>query len=84
MRDLTQMAEAGIVTGTSDTDYDLIQFTRTCLQNAARLETYIEDARRSGDHEVARLMVRAQGDAVRGAEEGKALLSARLQGRPQG
>ncbi|GAB4004243.1 hypothetical protein [Nocardioides ultimimeridianus] len=79
MRDRMQIAEAGIVTGTSDTDYDLLRFTQSCLMNAARLETYLEDARRSGDHEVARLLARAQGDAVRDAEEGKALLSSRLQ-----
>lgn len=77
---MAQLTEAGVVTGTTDKDYNLIWFTETCLSNALRLETYIEDARRAGDQEVADLMIRAQANSVRGAEEGKSLLRSRLVG----
>lgn len=75
---MAQLTEAGVVTGTADKDYNLIWFTEACLSNALRLETYIEDARRSGDDEAASLFVRAQEKAIRGAEEGKSLLRQRL------
>jgi hypothetical protein len=75
---MAQLTEAGVVTGTADKDYNLIWFTEACLSNALRLETYIEDARRSGDDQAASLFVRAQENSIRGAEEGKSLLRDRL------
>ena len=60
--------EAGGVTGTLDKDYNLIWFTEACLKNALRLETYIEDAERSGDHQAAELFRKAQSDSRKGAE----------------
>ncbi|GAB2978546.1 hypothetical protein GCM10027076_15420 [Nocardioides montaniterrae] len=75
---MEELVEAGIITGTADKDYDLIRFVATCLRSAARLEGYIEDARRSGDAQAADLFARAQSGAVRGAEEAKALLACRL------
>src|SRR5436190_1190170 len=45
-RPMPELIEAGTVTGTADKDYNLIWFTEACLNNALRLETYIEDARR--------------------------------------
>jgi hypothetical protein len=72
--------EAGQVTGTKDRDYNLIWFVESCLDNALRLDTYIGDADRSGDTEVADLLRRAQNASQKGAEEGKLLLSQRLQG----
>ena len=41
--------ETGQVTGTKDKNYNLIWFTEACLNNALRLETYIQDAERAGD-----------------------------------
>ena len=72
--------ETGQVTGTKDKDYNLVWFTEQCLSNALRLETYVSDAERDGDTEVAELFRKAQADSRKGAEQGKALLRARLSG----
>ena len=71
-------AETGQVTGTKDKDYNLIWYTEACLENALRLETYISDAERDGDDELATLFRKAQADSRKGAEEGKRLLRERL------
>ncbi len=70
--------EAGNVTGTKDKNYNLLWFTEQSLSNALRLETYIQDAERDGDDEVAELFRRAQEHSRRGGEEGKRLLQSRL------
>ena len=70
--------ETGNVTGTKDKDYNLLWFTEQSLSNALRLETYIQDAQRDGDEEVANLFRRAQEHSRRGGEEGKRLLQSRL------
>ena len=70
--------ETGQVTGTKDKDYNLIWFTEQCLNNALRLETYIHDAERDGDDELADLFRRAQEASRRGAEQGKEKLAKRL------
>ena len=73
-------SETGKVTGTKDKDYNLIWFTEACLSNALRLETYIQDAERDGDTELAEFFRRAQGESRKGAEQGKQLLASRLGG----
>jgi hypothetical protein len=73
-------SETGQTTGTKDKDYNVIWFTEQCLSNALRLETYIQDAERDGDNELADFFRRAQGASRKGAEEGKALLRSRLAG----
>ncbi|MET7653500.1 MULTISPECIES: hypothetical protein [unclassified Streptomyces] len=73
-------AETGHVTGTRDKDYNLIWYVEACLENALRLETYIQDAERAKDTEVADLFRKAQADSRKGAELGKALLRSRLDG----
>jgi hypothetical protein len=70
--------ETGEVTGTKDKDYNIIWFTEACLDNALRLETYIHDAERDGDEELATFFRKAQADSRKGAEQGKQLLKARL------
>ena len=70
--------EAGEVTGTNDKDYDIIWFTEQCLSNALRLETYIQDAERAGDSELADFFRRAQGESRKGAEQGKEMLRKRF------
>ena len=70
--------EGGQVTGTKDKNYNLLWFTEQSLSNALRLETYIQDAERDGDNEVAELFRRAQEHSRRGGEEGKRLLQSRL------
>jgi hypothetical protein len=70
--------ETGTVTGTKDKGYNLIWYIEACLGNALRLETYIQDAEREGDSEVADLFRKAQADSRKGAEMGKQLLRSRL------
>jgi hypothetical protein len=73
-------SEAGEITGTKDKDYNIIWFTEQCLSNVLRLETYVQDAEREGDSELAEFFRRAQGASRKGAEEGKALLRKRFAG----
>ena len=70
--------EGGRVTGTADKDYNIIWFTEQSLSNALRLETYIQDAERDGDNELADFFRRAQDASRRGGEQGKELLKKRL------
>src|SRR5687767_2515314 len=77
-RDMASTTETGQVTGTKDKTYNLIWYTEACLDNALRLETYIADAERDGDNELAELFRKAQADSRKGAEQGKRLLAARL------
>ena len=70
--------ETGQVTGTKDKDYNIIWFVEACLSNALRLETYIQDAERDGDGELAEFFRRAQGESRKGAEQGKQMLARRL------
>jgi len=72
--------EQGNLTGTKDKNYDLIWFAEQCLSNALRLETYAADAERDGDTEVAELFRKAQHESVKGGEQAKQLLTARLGG----
>jgi hypothetical protein len=71
-------SETGEITGTKDKDYNIIWFTESCLSNVLRLETYIQDAERASDSELAEFFRRAQGESRKGAEQGKQLLRARL------
>ena len=75
---MSTTTEAGQVTGTQDKDYNIIWFVEACLSNALRLETYIADAERAGDRELADFFRRAQGESRKGAEQGKALLASRI------
>jgi hypothetical protein len=70
--------ETGQVTGTKDKDYNLIWFTEACLSNTLRLETYIQDAEREGDDDLAGFFRRAQGESRKGAEQAKQMLGQRL------
>ena len=70
--------ESGHVTGTKDKEYNLIWYVEKCLDNALRLETYIQDADRDGDSEVADLFRKAQADSRKGAEMAEHLLAKRL------
>jgi len=72
--------EGGQTTGTQDKDYNLIWFTEQCLSNALRLETYVQDADRDGDSELAEFFRRAQAESRKGGEQGKQLLSRQLSG----
>ena len=75
-----QDIETGHITGTKDKDYNIIWFTEQCLSNALRLETYVADAERDGDSDLAEFFRRAQGESRKGAEQGKQMLAKRLGG----
>lgn len=77
---MTSTSETGDVTGTRDKDYNLIWYVEACLNNALRLEQYIQDAERDKDSEVVDLFRKAQADSRKGAEIGKQLLRSRLNG----
>jgi hypothetical protein len=70
--------ETGQVTGTKDKDYNVIWFTEQCLSNSLRLESYIQDAERDGDGDLADFFRKAQEASRKGAEQGKELLRSRL------
>jgi hypothetical protein len=70
--------ETGQITGTKDKDYNIIWFVEQCLSNVLRLETYIDDAQRENDSDLADFFKRAQDASRRGAEQGKELLAKRL------
>jgi LPS O-antigen subunit length determinant protein (WzzB/FepE family) len=72
--------EGGQITGTKDKDYNSLWFTEQSLSNALRLETYIQDAERDGDSELADFFRRAQDASRRGGEQGKEMLRKRLAG----
>jgi hypothetical protein len=74
----TSTEETGGATGTKDKLYNLVWFTEQCLSNALRLETYIQDAERDGDSELADLFRRAQAESRKGGEQGKDYLRKRL------
>jgi hypothetical protein len=71
---MTSSDETGHITGTKDKGYNIIWFTEACLGNALRLETYIQDAEREGDAELADFFRRAQAESHKAAEQGKQLL----------
>jgi hypothetical protein len=75
---MSTQTETGEITGTEDKDYNVIWYTEKCLDNVLRLETYIRDAERAGDDELATFFRKAQADSRKGAELGKELLRKRL------
>ena len=75
---MSTTAETGQVTGTRDKDFNLIWYLEQCLENALRLETYVQDAERDGDKEVVDLFRKAQADSRKGAEMAKQLLAQRI------
>jgi hypothetical protein len=70
--------ETGNITGTKDKVYNIIWFTEVCLSNVLRLETYIKDAERDKDTELADFFRKAQAESKKGAEQGKQLLASRI------
>ena len=61
-----------------DQNYDLVWVLQQSLRNAWRLAEYIEDARRTGDHELAEWFSKIQHNSLKAGEQGKRLLAARL------
>jgi hypothetical protein len=70
--------ETGSIRGIKDQDDNVIWFTEQCLSNVLRLETYIEEAQREGDFELADFFRRAQEASRKGVDQGKEILRKRL------
>lgn len=62
------------VSGTEDKDYNVIWFVEACLSNVQRLETYIHDAQKAGNEELAEFFRKAQAESRKGADLGKQML----------
>jgi hypothetical protein len=71
-------SDGGTLTGTPDTDYNILWFTEACLRNVLRLDQYIADAVDAADDELIEFFRRAQRESRKGAEEAKQLLAARI------
>jgi len=71
-------SETGEATEAKDQDYNVIWFTEACLSNARRLETYVQDAQKAGNAELADFFRKAQADSRKGAELGKQMLRSLL------
>ncbi len=67
-------------TGEKDKNYDLFSTIYHALQGAETVDTYIQDAEGAGDNELARFFRDIQKEYRRMADEGKRLISRRLQG----
>ena len=80
MSAVSEQPETGQITGTADKDYNIIWFVEQCLSNVLRLDTYIADAERENDAELAEFFRKAQDASRRGADQGKELLAKRLSG----
>jgi len=78
MNAVSEKPETGQITGTADKDYNIIWFVEQCLSNVLRLDTYVADAERENDSELAEFFRKAQDASRRGAEQGKELLAKRL------
>jgi hypothetical protein len=67
-------SETGQVTSTTDNDYNLSWFTEKCRNKTLGLETYISDAQRQGDTELADFFRKAQAGSRKGADLSKQML----------
>ncbi|WP_214411360.1 hypothetical protein [Sphaerisporangium fuscum] len=71
---MTQRPESPV----KDKNYDLITVVQGCLEDAWRLETYKEDARRQGDAELTEWFSELQQQCRQAGDRGKILLADRL------
>ncbi|WP_245579716.1 hypothetical protein [Brevibacterium album] len=63
-----------------DKNYNLVWVLEASLHNVFKLETYIQDAEKQGDQELADWFRRIQDNNRTAGEQGKKMLAARLQG----
>lgn len=61
-----------------DKNYDLIRVLEVSLRNAWHMDTFITDAERAGDEELAEWFREIQRTSSQAGEQGKAMLLARL------
>jgi hypothetical protein len=62
-----------------DKNYNLISVLHLSLKNAWRMETFISDAEREGDKELADWFRKIQENSKKAGEQGKRMLASRLQ-----
>ncbi|MFF0905753.1 UNVERIFIED_CONTAM: hypothetical protein RF653_18950 [Kocuria sp. CPCC 205316] len=62
-----------------DPNYDLIWALEASLHNVWKLETYIQDAEKAGDNELAEWFRKIQKNNRKAGEQGKKMLAQRLQ-----
>jgi hypothetical protein len=62
-----------------DKNYNLINVLNLSLKNAWRMDTFIADAEREGDTELADWFRKIQDTSKKAGEQGKRLLAQRLQ-----
>ncbi|MFC4869126.1 MULTISPECIES: hypothetical protein [Streptomonospora] len=73
------MAEQTPSSPLKDKNYNLVWAVQQSLDNVYRLQTYIEDAEREGDQEVASWLRRIQENNQKAGDQGKRMLAQRLQ-----
>ena len=61
-----------------DTNYDLITVLQASLRNVWKIETYITDAEKEGDSELAEWFRKIQENSKKAGDQGKQLLAKRL------
>lgn len=61
-----------------DKNYNLVCVLEASLRNAWSMQTYIEDAERDGDEELADWFRKIQHNSQKAGEQGKHMLHARL------
>jgi hypothetical protein len=66
-------------TPTKDKNYNLISVVQASLHYVWQMETYIADAQREGDSELAEWFSKIQHNNQKAAEQGKQLLLRRLE-----
>jgi len=62
-----------------DKNYDLVKVLEMSLENTWRMHTYIQDAEREGDSELAEWFRKIQQNSMKASDQGKMLLAERLQ-----
>ena len=61
-----------------DQHYDLVKVLEMSLENAWRMEKYIQDAEQAGDQELAEWFRKIQHNSQKAGEQGKKMLMQRL------
>jgi hypothetical protein len=76
---MPKMTASAPTSPVKDKNYDLITVLQMSLEHAWRMETYVSDAERDGDRELAEWFRKIQKNSVKAGEQGKQMLAERLQ-----
>jgi len=63
-----------------DKNYNLVTVLQQSLENAYRLETYVQDAQQDGDQELTEFFQKIQSNNQQAGEMARQMLAQRLQG----